>query len=291
MNAWKRRTLACRRRPRAQTGAVLFAAALALGASACGRGGDPIATIDWSMTAPRSGQVRDGAVLVSAPASGGIFPLGTIENPEVPSDGYAVVGRVRYEGVEGHAYLEMWSVFADGERYFSRTLAERGPQARLSGTSAWRAFELPFHLDGAPTPEGLEIGIVLPGAGTVEVGSLELVSLAGAGGAWWSDRTAGLVGGIGGSLIGILGAVIGWLVSRGRARSFTLGAMKAGVGLGVVLLAIGALAVGVSQPYAVVYPMFLSGVILVAVFGGLLPTARRAYAEQELRRMRALDQA
>jgi hypothetical protein len=227
---------------------------------------------------------------VSAPASGGTFPLGTIEQPQVPADGYAVVGRIRYEGVEGQGFLEMWSEFADGSRYFSRTLAGEGPEALLSGSSGWRDFELPFFLDGAPPPRGLEIGVVLPGAGTVEVGPLDLVSLGAGDGAWWSDRTAGLAGGIAGSVIGIFGALIGWLVSRGRARSFTLGAMRAGVAFGVALLLLGAVAVAVSQPYAVVYPTLLSGVILVAVFGGLLPTARRAYAEHELRRMRALDQ-
>jgi hypothetical protein len=49
-------------------------------------------------------------------------------------------------------------------------------------------------------------------------------------------------------------------------------------------------AVATSQPYGVAYPILLMGVILVVVFGGLLPVAKRAYADHELRRIRALDQ-
>jgi hypothetical protein len=272
---------------KALAGALLFATALA--ASGCSGSGEPIATVDWSRTRPLSGTAAGGTVRVSAPATGGAFPLAVIRDPAVPAEGYAVVGRVRYQGVEAAGYLEMWSGFADGSRYFSRTLGRDGPQGSLTGTSGWRAFELPFFLDGAPPPTELEIGVVLPGAGVVEVGRLELVAL-GASGGWWTERAGGLVGGIGGSLIGIFGALIGWLVARRRARTFTLGAMRAAVALGVVLLGAGLVALATSQPYAVAYPILLSGVIMVAVFGGLLPGARRAYADHELRRMRALDQ-
>ncbi len=274
-----------------RTVAAWLLLAIALTAAACGSSEEPIATIDWSHTRPLSGQVKDGAVQVAAPSIGGTFPLATVENPDVPSEGYAVIGEVRYEGVQGRAFLEMWSGFADGGRYFSRTLASEGPQGWLSGSSEWRGFELPFYLDGAPAPERLEIGIVLPGAGTVEVGRLELVPLGSGRGGWWSDRAGGFVGGIGGAVIGILGGLIGWLVARRKARAFTLGAMRFFVAFGVVLIGVGVAALATSQPYGVTYPIVLSGVILVVVFGALLPGARRAYADHELRRMRALDQS
>lgn len=264
---------------------------MALAAAACGGSGQPIAAIDWSETVPRSGQVSGGAVRVTASDPGGTFPLATVEHPAVPGDGYVVVGEVRYEGVDGRAFLEMWSAFPGGERYFTRTVDEEGPQAWISGSSDWRPFELPFSLQGGPGPERITIGVVLPGAGSVDVGRLELLPLGGDQGAWWSERAGGLVGGIGGALIGILGGLIGWLVSRGRARRYVLGAMQGCVALGVALLCLGVAALVSSQPYGVAYPILLPGVILVVVFGGLLPGTRRAYAGQELRRMRAFDQS
>jgi len=264
---------------------------LALLGSACGGGAQPIARIDWREGGSAAGSISGDALAVQAASTGGVFPLTVIEDPGVGGEGYVVRGRVRYDGVEGQGFLEMWSVFPDGGRYYSRTLAEQGPQGRLSGSSDWRPFELPFHLDGGPPPERLEIGIVLPGSGTVEIGPLELVPLEASQGAWWSDRTGGLVGGIVGSAIGILGAILGWLVFRRRARTFTLGAMRSAVAAGALLLCVGAVAVATSQPYGVAYPILLAGVILVGVFGGSLRGAKRAYADHELRRIRALDQA
>lgn len=278
----------------AQARRAVVAAALgglALLGPACGGDAQPIARVDWREGGVTAGSVSGDALKVQASSSGAALSLTAIEQPAVGGDGYVVRGNVRYDGVEGQGYLEMWSVFPDGGRYFSRTLAEQGPQGMLSGSSDWRPFELPFHLDGGPPPERLEIGIVLPGSGTVEIGPLELVSLDASQGAWWSDRTAGLVGGIVGSAIGILGAILGWLVARRRARTFTIGAMKAAVAAGTLLLCVGGVAVATSQPYGVAYPILLAGVILVGAFGGLLRGAKRAYADHELRRIRALDQA
>lgn len=264
--------------------------ATALITSACEHESEPIATIDWSRTIPERGQVIDGAVRVTAPAEGGTFPLATVERPAVPADGYRISGEVRYEGVEGEAFLEMWSTFPDGERYFSRTQGE-GPQEPMSGASGWRPVELPFVLSGGQGPVRIAIDVVLPGAGTVDVGELEVLPLSSDGGAWWSERTAGLVGGIGGAFIGTLGGLIGWLSSRGRARAFVLGAMRAAVVIGVALLAVAGVAILSSQPYTVVYPIAMAGVILAVVFGGVLPGVQRSYAARELQRMRALDQS
>src|SRR5207247_60213 len=70
---------------------------------------------------------------------------------------------------------EMWSVFPNGERFFSRTLATQGTLAALHGESSWRRFELPFFLSGTTqTPSRLEINLVLPGRGTVWLGPLRL---------------------------------------------------------------------------------------------------------------------
>ncbi|HEX6230269.1 MAG TPA: hypothetical protein VF029_00985 [Actinomycetota bacterium] len=264
---------------------------IAVLAPACGSGTEAVATIDWRETAPASGTVSDGSVLVDAPADGGVFPLARIDGPAVGGEGYAIVGEVRYEDVQGSGFLEMWSVFDGDERYFSRTLDREGPLAALSGSSAWREFELPFFLQGSEPPRRLEVNLVLPGAGRVWIGSIELVPLGSGTGGWWSDRTAGLMGAVGGTLIGVLGAAIGALVSRGRARAFTMAAIGSAFAVGVALVLVGLVAIGMGQPPAVTFTLLLGGGIVAAVFGVGLRSARRAYADAELRRMRALDRA
>jgi hypothetical protein len=252
----------------------------------------PVVEIDWSQTAPVSGRVEDHAVVVEAGRKGGIFPLTAVEEPAVGGEGYALIGEVRYSGVVGSGYLEMWSVFPDGSRYFSRTLATEGPLAAMTGTSDWRPFELPFYLQGSPPPERLEINVVLPGAGEVTVGPLQVAPVGAVSSTgWWSDRTAGLIGGIAGSLLGVLGATLGLLVSRRRARGFVVGTT---IGFGIIgagLLIAGAVAVATSQPYAVWYPLMLLGGLLTVFSFVLRVLASRAYTDAEMRRMRAMNHA
>jgi hypothetical protein len=231
-----------------------------------------------------------GPVEVRGP---GTRSVAVIEPPPVTGDRYAIQGTVSYEGVEGDGYLEMWSVFADASRYFSRTLDERGPMGKLSGTSESRPFVLPFFLTGdAPSPVRLELNVVLPAGGTVTLGELMFVSGASATrvpGAWWSPETGGLIGAAAGSAVGVLGALIGTLCSLGRARRFAIaGLLSLGTG-GLVLLAAGVVALALGQPYEVWYPLVLLGVLGPALGFGLLGTARRRYEAHELRRMQALD--
>jgi hypothetical protein len=274
----------------ARAAAVAALAALAMSGAAAAQ--EPVMEISWSTRAPVSGQVVDGNAQVAADGSGGLFPLIAVDAPDLGRVGFSVRGRVRYSDVAGSGYLEMWSVFADGGRYFSRTLGTEGPMAVVTGSSDWRPFELPFFLEGAAPPSRLEINVVLPGSGTVEIGPLEVVRLAEAGsGAWLPDRAVGVVGAALGSAIGLLGALVGVLVSRNRGRGFVLPVMTAAAVVGAVLIAASVAAIPAGQPPSVVFLLFVPGVILAAVFGASLPRVRRAYGEAELRRMRAMDEA
>jgi len=223
------------------------------------------------------------------------FALVTIERPGITAAHYALKGRVRYEGVASGSYLEMWNHLSQGA-FFSRTLGQSGPMGRLDGSSEWRAFVLPFfNREGGSPPEKLVFNLVMAGAGTVEIGPLELVQFAADENlfadstAWWSDRQAGMLGGIVGSLLGILGAVIGWLGSTARAKGFVLGTLKGIAWLGIGAVVFGVLAFAVGQPYAVYYPPVLLGTISAAL-GFSLPRALiKRYEELELRRIQALD--
>jgi hypothetical protein len=235
-----------------------------------------------------SGTVVHSTVRIESPPGGGTFPLAVLDHPPVDGPGYAIWGKVRYQGVEGSGFLEMWSVFPGG-RYFSRTTDTEGPVARITGNSDWRTFELPFRVQDGAAPSRLEVNLILPGKGTVWIDALQLVGYPYERSGWWSGRAGGIIGGVGGSLIGMLGALLGTLTARRRARGFVLGAMLVLTVLGVGLILVGAVAVIMKQPYAVYFPLLLAGAIMAAVFGNGRRTARRAFEDAELRRMRALD--
>ncbi len=220
----------------------------------------------------------------------------TVESPAISSARYAITGQVRFDGVEGTGFLEMWSHFPDGGRYFSRTAATVGPMKSLSGSSGWRQFVLPFfNKEGGPPPTRLEVNIALPGRGTVYLGPVRLVQYApnenplAVAGQWWGDQGGGLLGGIAGSILGCLGALVGWLAATGRARRVALGTLKVMILLGVIALAGGGFALLRSQPYAVYYPLLLLGFLCVVIPAGLFRAIRKRYEEIELRRMRAMD--
>jgi hypothetical protein len=110
---------------------------------------------------------------------------------------------------------------------------------------------------------------------------------------WWTSQEAGLIGGIGGSAIGvfggILGATIGLLAPRGIARPLVLGAQIAMAALGVVLLGAGVYAAATGQPYHVYYPLLLGGLLAAGLMGGLLPVTIGAYARAERNRLSAAE--
>lgn len=259
-------------------------------------------TVDWSRTAVSGGRALPGegpdgatALQLRATAPGGTsFHLVTIDDPQITGPAYVVAGQVRYEGVEGQGYLEMWSVLPGGERFFTRTLAGEGVLAALHGDSQWRRFELPFVLDGSPAPRRLEINLVLPGGrGIVWLGPLRLERYtpapARAQGAWWSERSGILFGVVLGSLLGVMGATIGVLAGRGKARRLVLGLLGAMVAVGAAFVLVGAAAMLTSQPRYVWYPPLLLGGISTVVGLVLRRPLKLRYAADELRRIQAMD--
>jgi hypothetical protein len=263
--------------------------------------------IDWQELAAANA-LKSGTVVAVDEGAGGrglrlvqegagpvTLPLLTIERPGIRSERYALRGRVKYDRVAPGAYLEMWSYLPEGA-FFSRTLAQSGPMQSLEGSSGWRPFVIPFfNRAGGSSPQKLAFNLVLKGAGRVEIGPVELVQFApdenplGRSSAWWSGREAGILAAIAGSALGILGALVGWLGSAGRAKGFVLNTLKAiaWAGLAVCLLGAGAFLGG--QPYEVYYSLVLLGGIS-ATLGFFLPRSlSKRYQDLELRRMQALD--
>ncbi len=244
---------------------------------------------------PGGGAAFESLRVTNPGGSPRLVPLFAIDRPGIEGHRYALRGEVRGEGIEGRAYLEMWSFFPGGGRYFSRTLAETGPMANLAGTFGFRAFVLPFTAEPGMKPERLAVNVAFPGHGTVTLGPLRLVEL-GPGddpllpsGAWLTSRQIELAGGIGGGLLGLLGALAGTLASRGKARSFVLVILRGMLAVGIASLAALALGWWSGQPRPILFLFLLVGVICSAVPASLLGQVRRRYEEMEFRRMKALD--
>ena len=222
-------------------------------------------------------------------------PVFTLAGPGVVAPRYALRGDVRGEGIEGEAYLEMWSFFAGGGRYFSRTLAQAGPMASLHGSFGARPFLLPFTAEAGMKLEKLAVNVAFPGRGTVILGPMRLVELvpgedfAGGSAGWLTPRGIGLAGAAAGSLLGVLGAAIGVLASKGRARGLVFVLLWSMIGLGLAALAAAALAWTSDQPPRLVFLLGLVGILAAGLPANLLGQVRRRYEEHELRRMQALD--
>ena len=106
---------------------------------------------------------------------------------------------------------------------------------------------------------------------------------------WFDDRTAGLVGGIAGSLAGLWGATFGclagWLVPQCRGQALLRGLLGVGLATGLILAGVGVWALVRDQPYHVWYPFLLLGVLLTGLSGGGLATIHKAYRAAEEQRM------
>jgi hypothetical protein len=209
---------------------------------------------------------------------------------------YIVRGRVQYRDVEGTAYLEMWTVMPDGSRYFSRTVEEYGPAKKIQGTSDWREFELPFNLmEHKPESVTLEINVVIPGKGTIELAGLTVSDIqTSVASEWFDARTGGIFAtasgifwGCYGALIGIIG---GFLASRGKGRRLVAGMFLFAIAMGVIYSVIGIAALLCGQSFRIWWLFIFSGGILLSVSLFVYLTAvRTMYKQVEQRKMQALD--
>ena len=229
-----------------------------------------------------------------------------LPDPGISSSVYALRGMVRYADVQGNGFLQLDSHFGEAGTFFSKGLAAAGPLGKISGSSDWRPFVLPFYANSgdqaegaSPLPEKLSLSLFLPGSGTVSIAEVGLYQYASGEdplrlamqttGQWFSDRSAALLGGIGGSLIGLWGTLIGVLSSRGKARHFVLGSANALLVIGIASVVGGVMAIATAQPYTVYYPLLLIGIIVVAVCGKTRGSLSARYGQLELKRMQSMD--
>lgn len=245
--------------------------------------------------------VSDG----SAPAEIGLV---TIKHPSVNTAFYALRGEIRYADVASDGYLEMYVWFGEATSYFSRSLAEQGPVGKIANHSDWRGFCLPFNSATIPSsPTKLVLNLKLPGRGDVTIRNLRLEQaasmdelLAGqdapqptaphaAEREGMADRSAGMIGGLAGAVIGCLGSLLEFLASRGRARGFVLGTACTLAGLGAACIGGGIMALATAQVREVAQVLLLLGVLCAVIFPLRLRHYLRQYRQTELRRIDSLD--
>jgi hypothetical protein len=78
--------------------------------------------------------------------------------------------KVKTEGLECKAYLEMWCQFLGKGEFFSR-----GLQSTASGNTGWMTMETPFFLKKGEKPERIKLNLVVEGKGTVWIDHIRLI--------------------------------------------------------------------------------------------------------------------
>lgn len=245
-----------------------------------------------------SGAGSDGVLAIDAGSASSGRIVAEIEAPNITMPVYAVHGQVRYSEVGDAAWLQLDSHFGADGTFFTKSLADAGPLAKLAGSSDWRPFVLPFNADAGGkwlTPERLTLSVVVPGSGRVFLKDVELYQYAAgeeplaADGQWFTARVAAIAGALGGTAIGLWGALVGMLASRGRARAFVFVSSGVLFVAGIAAAVAGLTALFIGQPYAVYYPLLLVGGILIFVIGFLRRSLPQRYEALEMRKMRAID--
>ncbi len=269
--------------------------------------GERLRTVDFDGDGVRlvPGHVAesDGGLTVSSPSSPALVAVLGIAEPGITAETYALAGQVRHSGIDGVGYLQLDSHFAGRGTFFTKSLAEHGAMRSLRGESQYRPFLLPFTTSTgdahAMRPDELTLRVFLPGSGSVTVKDLEIYQYAAgenpltdadasSAGAVRASALAGIIGGVGGSLLGLWGALIGTLAGMGKARGFVLGSLRAAGFVGGLLAMAGIAAWYRDGASAVVYALLLLGgmLLLTSTLGS---SVRQRYEAMELRRMSSLD--
>jgi hypothetical protein len=110
--------------------------------------------------------------------------------------------------------------------------------------------------------------------------------------AWFDPQTAGKLGGIIGTVIGLMGALggcsCGICVRKGWKKPiYTIFISSIAIGIG--LLITGLVALCVKQPYHVWYAFLLPGFLTTIILSIMLPFIRNRFIQHEMMKMQAED--
>jgi hypothetical protein len=132
--------------------------------------------VPWTAEAGDGVQMHNGGLTIESPVAATV-PLARVDLAGRGWQSFHLRTRARWQGVQGAAYLEMWTWLPDGRSFFSRTLASGGATGSFSGThDDWRPVVVPADARGAPAPVRAELSLVLVGGGRVELEPLMVVA-------------------------------------------------------------------------------------------------------------------
>jgi hypothetical protein len=121
-------------------------------------------SFDKQISSDGNGSIR---ITTNKPATILLYETGDIDAEDARLTYRA---KVRTEGVEGKAYLEMLCQFPGRGEYFSRDLG-----SPLTGTNEWSTEETPFFLKQGENPDNVKLNIVIDGKGTVWIDDIHLL--------------------------------------------------------------------------------------------------------------------
>lgn len=81
--------------------------------------------------------------------------------------------KLRSEGLDGRAYLEMWCEIPAKGEFFSRSI-----EAPIMGTTEWTTVQTPFRFEHGQSPANVKLNLVIEGLGAVWVDDIKLSSSA-----------------------------------------------------------------------------------------------------------------
>lgn len=215
----------------------------------------------------------------------------SLDTRTLTSNHIALRGTIGPNHTQGTVRVVMWAEYVDGKRFNSEAFFH--PLGGTSELSAlWNEFTLPMHSLGS-TPVRLTLRVIMSGEGRITFGPMSLwditpLAAPRPSNVWWNVGAGAWIGSIAGSLMGLIGALCGYLGSRTK-YGLVFVVMLATMSVGIVVLVVGVVAACIKQPYEVYVPLLLIGFIATAVFTPLLFQCRRLQRQSELRKIRALD--
>ena len=109
---------------------------------------------------------------------------------------------------------------------------------------------------------------------------------------WFDPKTAGMLGGLIGTIIGLTGALVGCssgICVRKNWKKPIYTIFILAIAISIALFVTGIVAVCVKQPYHVWYSFLLPGFIGTLLFSILFPVIRKRFIESEMIKMQAKD--
>lgn len=104
---------------------------------------------------------------------------------------------------------------------------------------------------------------------------------------WFGTLFGALAGGIGGSLLGVWGGLLGTFAWQGKHRALVLGGLYVFALVGLAFVGFGVLALAAGQPWGIWYGPLLLGLLFTVLVPMALGLGHRAYATAEKRRLQA----